>query len=293
MKKVFSSHPEICHKFNEQSQYEGRSSNIFFEGDKIYSYGYHYILGQFLTPQMILINDDGYSVSTSKHIGILASATLDKKQIWLNRAEPQRVLNKIKGNLNKLAHARKPLKYVNEIESIYNSFKSSCDELGGVLLFNYYGGKIVKKTKAPKDFKAIIRQIEKIYNGLNTEAQAEELKAIREKKKAQRAEKRERENQQRAEQKRKFYEYETNYLYNRETTLLRISKCGEYVETSQQVRIDLTEAKRYALLLNSGKEMRGEKIAQYITKSFGDLLKIGCHTIEKAEAQRITNLILS
>lgn len=293
MRTVFNSHPEVCHKFNEQSQYEGRASRIFFEGEKIYSYGRHYILGQFLTPQIILINDDGYSNSTSKHISILQSATADKKQIRLNSAEPQRVLNQMKHKLNKLAHARKPLIYVNDIESLYNSFKRSCDDLNGVLLFNTYGGEIVKKTKAPKDTKAIIRQIEKIYKGLNTEAQAEELKAIKEKEKAKRAEQIEKERKEIEEQKERFYTYETDYLFSRSNTLLRLSKCGEYVETSQRVRIDLTEAKRYARILTSGKEMRGEKIAQYITRSFGDLLKIGCHTIDKAEAMRITNLILN
>lgn len=293
MRTVFNSHPEVCHKFNEQSQYEGRSSRIFFEGEKIYSYGRHYILGQFLTPQIILINDDGYSNSTSKHISILKSATADKKQILLNSAEPQRVLNQMKHKLNKLAHARKPLIYVNDIESLYNRFKISCDILNGVLLFNTYGGEIVKKTKAPKDIKAIIRQIEKIYRGLNTEAQAEELKAIKEKEKAKRAEQLEKERKEIEEQKERFYTYETDYLFSRSKTLLRLSKCGEYVETSQRVRIDLTEAKRYARILTSGKDMRGEKIAQYITRSFGDLLKIGCHTIDKAEAMRITNLILN
>jgi hypothetical protein len=56
MKKAFSNHSAVCHKFNEQSQNEGRAGNIFFDTDTIYSYGYHYVLGQFISPEIIVIN---------------------------------------------------------------------------------------------------------------------------------------------------------------------------------------------------------------------------------------------
>ena len=49
MKTVFTN-TDTIHTFAQQTQYEGRNSTntIFFEGNKIYSYGYHYLLGEFL-----------------------------------------------------------------------------------------------------------------------------------------------------------------------------------------------------------------------------------------------------
>ena len=73
MKTVFDNY-DCVHTFAQRTQNEGRTSNnnIFFEGDKIYSYGYHYELGRFLDDKTILINDKGYSVSTGKHIRFIS-----------------------------------------------------------------------------------------------------------------------------------------------------------------------------------------------------------------------------
>lgn len=37
MKKVFSTHSEVAHIWAQQNQREGEASNMFFEGDTIYS----------------------------------------------------------------------------------------------------------------------------------------------------------------------------------------------------------------------------------------------------------------
>lgn len=289
MKKIFSNHHEVCHKFNEQSQNEGRASRIFFEGDRIYSYGYHYLMGQFITPQIIVINNTGYSVSTSKHIGILSSATRDKTQIFVMRAEPKRVAEQINEALAKLAHARKPQKYVGEILYLYEAFKNSCNLLGGVLKENRFNGAYsVSPIDEPNEY---INQIEQIYKGLNTAEQAEQLAQIKANDIRQRKERAEKLKAEKAERIEKFYNYETNYISGLDYDLLRVSKCGAFVETSQRVEIPMQEAQRYYKLLKSGANMRGEKIAQYITKSFDEALNIGCHKIDKQEAERIGNLI--
>ena len=291
MKKVFSSHSDVCHKFNEQSQNEGRAGNIFFDTDTIYSYGYHYVLGQFIGPEIIIINNTGYSSSTSKHIGILASATRNKTQIFTMRAEPKRVAEQIHKAFAKLAHARKPEIYISEIINLYEGFVKSCKLLGGVLKENRFnGGYSVSPIDEPNEY---ANQIEQIYKGLNTSEQAEQLAEIKANDIWQRKERAEKEQAKKAEQKQRFYDYETNYISGLENELLRVSKCGKFVETSQRVEIPIKEAQRYYKLLKSGANMRGEKIAQYITKSFSEALNIGCHRIEKQEAERIGELILN
>jgi hypothetical protein len=287
MKKIFSSRSAVCHKFNEQSQSEGRAGNIFFDTDTIYSYGYHYVLGQFISPEIIIINNTGYSNTTSKHIGILKSATRDKTQVFTMRAEPKRVAEQIRHNFAKLAHARKPQIYISEIINLYEGFVNSCK----VLKENRFNSSF--SVEALDETSEHVKEIRDIYEGLNTIEQAEQLTQIKETDKRLRKERAEREQAKKAERIEKFYNYETNYIGGLDFDLLRVSKCGAFVETSQRVDIPIKEAQRYYKLLKSGANMRGEKIAQYITKSFSEALNIGCHRIEKQEAERIGELILN
>lgn len=79
MKKVFSNSSETIHIWAQQAQSEGRSSNVYFEGATVYSYGRHYPLATFITnkkgERAVVINTQGYSVTTSKHIGEARYAT--------------------------------------------------------------------------------------------------------------------------------------------------------------------------------------------------------------------------
>jgi hypothetical protein len=76
MKTVFSSHSECAHICASQSQYEGRASRVFFEGDTIYSYGRHFPVARFAPEfgDIVLFTDRGYSSSTGKHKSIIRGA---------------------------------------------------------------------------------------------------------------------------------------------------------------------------------------------------------------------------
>lgn len=67
MKKVFSSHREVAHIWAQQNKEEGRACNVFFKGTKIYSYGKHFVIANFVKPNVVLFNSENYSISTSKH----------------------------------------------------------------------------------------------------------------------------------------------------------------------------------------------------------------------------------
>lgn len=71
MRTVLSNHQEVCHVWASQTQSEGRASNMFFEGETIYSYGRHFKIAKFqIMPngeKVVLFNADSYSISTSKH----------------------------------------------------------------------------------------------------------------------------------------------------------------------------------------------------------------------------------
>ena len=299
MKKVFQNHSEVCHIFNLQNQSEGRAGNIFFEGNKIYSYGYHYLLGEFVGSSTILINNKGYSNSTSKHIYILEQATRDKKQVLLTHIHLDLVLLQLDEMYKSLIKARKPLRYRNQIEFLYSAFINEVNFLGGVFIGDGYhcSFEFVQYSQMNKEQKEKYQRINEIRNLANefttTEAfkrkvqRAKELEATKEQRQKEKREK------QRAEQIENFYSYKGSRINWLEFDLLRLSKCGEYVETSQAVRIPLKEAQRYFKLFSSGAKLIGEKISQFTTISNDNYLKIGCHKIEHKEANRIGNLIMN
>ena len=71
MKTVFSSNSELSKVWANQTQQRGRASNMFFDGETIYSYGHHYQIAHFIDApngqKVCFINSNGFSNSTAKH----------------------------------------------------------------------------------------------------------------------------------------------------------------------------------------------------------------------------------
>lgn len=299
MKKVFSNQSDVCHKFNEQSQSEGRSGNIFFEGNKIYSYGYHYLLAEFISPETILINNRGYSSSTIKHIHILSQATRDKKRVFITKIHLEIVLLQLEELYKNLIKARKPLFKKESIEALYLDFISDVNFLGGFYIGDGFNRSFdfVPYSEMNKEQKEKYNRICEIRNLANEYAstetykkkieRAKELEATKEQRAKEKREK------QRAEQLENFYSYKSGRINWLEFDLLRLSKCGEFVETSQAVKIPIKEAQRFYKLFKSGAKLIGEKISQYTTISNENYLQIGCHKIEHKEVNKIGELILN
>lgn len=62
---------QLAHVWAQQSQPEGRGSNMFFDGASIYSYGRHFKIAEFVTrkgERAVLFTTRRYSISTSKHM---------------------------------------------------------------------------------------------------------------------------------------------------------------------------------------------------------------------------------
>lgn len=85
MKTVFDNR-QIAHVWAQQTQESGKTPNrnLFFEGKTIYSYGYHFPLARFATDDIVLVNKDSYSVSTSKHQGYVRNAITHKQQLFVS-----------------------------------------------------------------------------------------------------------------------------------------------------------------------------------------------------------------
>jgi hypothetical protein len=273
MRTVFNN-TECIHTFAQRTQNNGRTSNnnIFFEGDKIYSYGYHYELGRFLDDKTILINDEGYSNSTAKHITLLIGATSQYKQYYKTKTDINIVYRDIMYLKKLLSKARKPEIYISQIYSLWNSFNEYINERKRNELRKY------------KEYKDLLLFVD----SLQEETSIEDLRNWA---KEEENKKREKQKKQLSESLAKFRAYESNYFRIGNNDYLRLSKCAQFVETSQGVKIDAQEAKRYLKLLKSGAMMRGAKIGNYTTISFDKLLRIGCHNISKEEINYINQLI--
>lgn len=79
MRTVFRSHKEVCEVFGSlwgdgRWSREGSAGNIYFMNGKLYSYGHHFVIAQYVKNALgqvaVLFTERGYSVSTSKHKSI-------------------------------------------------------------------------------------------------------------------------------------------------------------------------------------------------------------------------------
>jgi hypothetical protein len=275
MKTVFSNAHDVVHAYAQRQSSRGRSSNIFFENDKIYSYGYHYELGRFIDDKTILINDKGYSNTTAKHISYLIGGTRQYKQFFTFRCDIALVHNQVLYLKDKLATARKPENYINKILDLWTSLNE----------FIQY----TKNKNTPKDVR--YKEIKKIVKAIQDKPQEYKDILAAAKKKQELAKKR-KEQKQIKETLSKFYNYEVNSFRIGDTDYLRLSQDGTNVETSQYVKVSVEEARTLYQLICKGVDIRGHRISNYIVNSINGTLKIGCHNINMESVHKVGKQII-
>ena len=268
MKTIFSN-SELVHTFAQQTQQEGRTATngMFFYNQKIYSYGYHYLLAEFLDSETILINNSGYSVSTGKHISLVSNATRQYKQYFFNDVDLNNVYNIITNASSKIVTARKK-----DVHAciIIEKFESLTEFL--------------KKYKKVNDLKSEkYKELKKIY------------KAISEDKETYIEQAKEREVKAKAKAKiqhdellKKFFAYEISYIHKIvNEDFLRISQDKTQIETTQGVKVSIQEAQNLYAMIEQGKDIKGLKIDNYYIISLNGTLKIGCHHINTKNMHEI------
>lgn len=279
MKTVFKNTDETIHIFAQQVQQEGKnqSRSVFFEGKKIYSYGYHYLLGEFIDNNTILINDKGYSVTTSKHINSLIHATQQYKQFYITKVDIDIVHETYNTLLKKITRARKTTtknRYIREALSLEQ------------YMVNYH--KYINNKEALKNTK--YKSVVKYAKVLQNETQLIDLEAdIKEADKNARAFKK----SKTQEQIKKFYNGSINYINNINKELLRLSKNKDSIETSRGANVPLKEAKILYNRIINNKDIKGLKIGYYTIIGIKDnILKIGCHNIELKEVHKLKEVLI-
>ena len=272
MKTVFTN-SKIVHVFNQQNQSNGRTPNdsIFFKDNKIYSYGYHYLLAEFIDNDTVIINDIGYSNSTAKHILLITAATRNRKQFFVTKTDYEIVNQNVKKYLNKLVRARKTKEYyLSQIDATLKMYFDYLEYTKQKTKFKNF--KEHRETlRLANKFYADFENLEKTIKEANLKASIKAKKDILQKLKDWK------------NNKIDWFRNKTN------TDYLRVN--GENIETSQNVKIPINEAKRILKLIEA-KKVIGQKIDNRFTvTSFTNLLKVGCHNIPLTEIKYIQSLI--
>lgn len=274
MRKVFTN-TEIVHVFAQQSQSEGRSSSMFFKDTKIYSYGYHYLLGEFIDSDAIVINNVGYSVTTGKHISLLSRATSHKKRFFKRNVDVDIVHSRVTEALKLMSTARTKKGYY--FDEIYNALANLNDYLEYTNTKEKLGyGDAIKY----KEICEIVSRLDADKDGIMAEiADIEKKRREREKAKSQ------------AELV-EWRNHERRNVYRLSKTYLRLSQDGESVETTKGVRIERDKARVLYKLIKAGKDINGFKLDYYTVIGVKDnTLKIGCHDIPMTEVNTIGELL--
>lgn len=104
VREVMSSFEEVAHLWAAQSQSSARYRDMYFSGATLYSYGSHFIIG-IVRPDVILMNAESYSLTTSRHQQAASYATNHRDKFSL----PE--LTELAAKLDSLESANRAIGY--------------------------------------------------------------------------------------------------------------------------------------------------------------------------------------
>lgn len=258
---------DVAHRFATGIGERCTGSNMFFEGNVIYSYGYHFPMA-IKWNGYVLYNDERYSVSTCKHqcyvlgacshMDIVHCASLDHFDTWGNKKTDAFVGRNFKlwrGEVDelvrKMALARKPEKWLSEILRVVDKVERFC--------------------------KVFEEEVPETFYRFNDE---ENIAKAREFAKQELKEARERQKAREAEEIQKFHEFKKSWV-NLPYQIVRYREDKNRFETSKGVEIPYEIGKRFYEKLRDGELKVGDKVLYYRVSKVGDTVHIGCHTFKK------------
>lgn len=276
MAKFGSDYQALAHHWIYSNDYsECYGTRMFSENNKIYSYGYHYIIAQKLVvneERVYLINSDTYSNTTTKHKTCVRNAipynsiTFEIPGAELNHDNNiNYYLREIEYYADKESRAKK-IDYKSDIIYNIDKLKSYID------IFKYDKRKITKLTKQILDFdleyniQDLIEILTDIRN--NKVRIAEKKKRLLNKKVLEKAK----------ADLCKWLNFEIDYLnYNYiDKIYLRYNQNEELIETSNSSAITLEEAKLLHSKVKRAEKLLGDKVGSYSIVEAGKVFKIGC-----------------
>jgi hypothetical protein len=281
----------VCHAFANNESQNGQSSNIFFYNGKAYSYGHHYVLAEKFN-MFTVLNEVGYSSSTSKHISYMSSALRGQKVYATTNIVPRVVYNFLSANIEKLKRANKPENYIGLIQSRLSSYfdfwEKDYQNIDSICGYN------VNEEKDGILYKDLISDIAKSYP-----TNKDDIKTFfveKEKREKELKDKQDAKNKEKHLQSIKDFMnhkcYSVAYRPQNFEEILRISKDSLFVETSASARVNIKSALLLYKMIQAKKDIKGYQIDYYTVISINGTLKIGCHNIDMKSVHKIGNQLL-
>jgi hypothetical protein len=272
--KKYKNNSDTIHAFAQQNQASGKNPNgtLFFEYKKLYSYGYHFCLAEFLTDNIILLNDSRYSNTTNKHQSETRFATSQYIQLKSSTYYIENVNMTLRDLKKSLEKAKKPEIYLNRAFQIIEEHERANQIHPNVENYSYLKEKPIFDEL--KEFFLTVKNSDK-------------LKAYRQKQA-------EKDAKIKAEYIKAFNNYEPfealrNKL-SKKFDLIRLSECGKLLETSQNVKIPVSDALAYYKDLKSGKIQAGYEIGSFTVSNISNsYIQIGCHNFTFADIEKTFN----
>lgn len=252
---------DIAHAFAYGAT-EGHTSNwnLFIEGDCIYSYGHHFCIAQRVGKGTLLFTTRTYSNSTAKHISYVKSATSHMNRVYCynpcgtHNDNQEAFLREIKGLLPYLAKARKPEKWIHEIQVICARAEKYCDFF---------------EIKMNKDLAKFVESED--YNKTNEEYVAELKKRAEKERRAEMKKKK--------ESLAKWHNFETSHAPYLDFQELRVNESkNNRIETTMGVEIPFEMGRAFYERLKVGEVNEGDKLLYYsVMRIDKNEIRVGCH----------------
>jgi hypothetical protein len=284
---------ELSHIWANQTQTHGKGSNIFFEHDSIYSYGYHFKLAQHVTnkdgKKCVFFNDRSYSNSTSKHQTLVwrsipANVQFFKVQSFFNDIEnsTNAHLENLKSYLEYAKDAQQKAIKATKLKNGYiEQAKIAIDVFEKYVSF--FG-----LSEFLWEYRTLQNRYNELTNWIYEYQNSEEFKTWQIKKA---------DNERKAEQKRlekakddilEFRQFKISSIYNLGQYFLRYNKETDNVETSGGVKMTKSVfLLAYQRLKNNTLQI-GQHVGDFTYNGLKDgFLSVGCHKIKVDEVESL------
>lgn len=291
IKRVFSNGSQVIHLWANEVQSDARSKNVFFEGDSVYSYGYHYKLGQIHKVNGIkiaLVNSRRYSNTTAKHQSWASSAvnhmlklrSSDVARIDIAIKETQEsIVSQLMGHFSQRRFWTGYKIKRSDFNNIDN-FNKICDLVkvkhlkidltdDFIKLMNAHVKLCLKKQSVKDKIKELAR-----IEGNKIRIERDKIHAA----------------QAQVDLTAWLHAQGplTGPMHRINPQLIRINKTTRMVETTMGAEVPLDEALTMLARIQKGLAKQGDKIGGFTLEEVkGSIVKIGCHKIDFKEASVI------
>ena len=287
----------LSHNWANKIKNSGKGSSMFYEGDTIYSYGYHFPIAKFITIEentFVAYNYSSYSSTTNKHQAHVRASIPPNFDIikvidmsfgyYGHENNLKHYINKIDEHFEKAKRSNKykdfqiteTKRYINTLHDYIRLFKIELSRYAEIL------------QDIPK-YALDIDEYLKSDKYLNWQIKIEQIKIEHEK---QRLIEQQENIVKQAENIVKFREFKVNHVYSLPTNLLRYNLDKNEIQTSGGVNMAKDKFLRYYNMFKNDTLQIGDKVEHYQYGGKNDnIVFVGCHKFELTEIENLINSI--